>query len=162
MKYASTVPDLINSLLGTLIRFGKKILRFNVTLRKYCFSLWWSLINVFCDSCDGKMATILLSVPVSNDEDLFGAVWSMDCANVGIKRWANDYEHKLGLDAALFIHNCFYVDDGLWFRLWQVGCQLYQKNSVSVQGRRNQIGKNIVSPSNNVFCRRIQRLLVQR
>ena len=44
---------------------------------------------------------------------LFGAVSSMGCANVGLKGIADDYEHVYGIDAANFIRDCFYVDDGL-------------------------------------------------
>ena len=44
---------------------------------------------------------------------LFGAVSSMGCANVGLKGIADDYEHMYGKDAADFIRDCFYVDDGL-------------------------------------------------
>ena len=44
---------------------------------------------------------------------LFGAVSSMGCANIGLKGIADDYEHMYGKDAADFIRDCFYVDDGL-------------------------------------------------
>ena len=44
---------------------------------------------------------------------LFGAVLGMGCANVGLKGIADDYEYKHGKDAADFIRDCFYVDDGL-------------------------------------------------
>ena len=44
---------------------------------------------------------------------LFGAVSSMGCANIGLKSIADDYEHVHGSDAADFIRDCFYVDDGL-------------------------------------------------
>ena len=37
----------------------------------------------------------------------------MGCANVGLKGIADDYEQKFGKDAADFIRDCFYVDDGL-------------------------------------------------
>ena len=37
----------------------------------------------------------------------------MGCANVGRKGIADDYEHKVGKDAADFSPGCFYVDDGL-------------------------------------------------
>ena len=44
---------------------------------------------------------------------LFGAVSSIGCANVGLKGIADDYEYMYGKDAADFIRDCFYVDDGL-------------------------------------------------
>ena len=37
----------------------------------------------------------------------------MGCANVGLKGIADDYEHIYGTDAADFIRDCFYIDDGL-------------------------------------------------
>ena len=37
----------------------------------------------------------------------------MGCVNVGLKGIADDYEHKFWKDAANFIRDCFYVDDGL-------------------------------------------------
>ena len=37
----------------------------------------------------------------------------MGCANVGLKGIADDYEHMYKKDAADFIRDCFYVDDGL-------------------------------------------------
>ena len=37
----------------------------------------------------------------------------MRCANVGLKGIADGYEYKHGKDAADFIRDCFYVNDGL-------------------------------------------------
>ena len=44
---------------------------------------------------------------------LFGAGSSPGCANYGLKQIANDFEAEYGSDAADFIRDDFYVDDGL-------------------------------------------------
>ena len=44
---------------------------------------------------------------------LFGAASSPGCANFGLKRAADDGEDEFGTEAANFIRNDFYVDDGL-------------------------------------------------
>ena len=44
---------------------------------------------------------------------LFGATTSPSCANFALKQAANDFEGEYGREAANFIRNDFYVDDGL-------------------------------------------------
>ena len=44
---------------------------------------------------------------------LFGATSSPSCANFALKQAANDFEGEYGGEAANFIQNDFYVDDGL-------------------------------------------------
>ena len=44
---------------------------------------------------------------------LFGAVSSPGCANFALKRTADDFEELYGREAAEFLRNDFYVDDGL-------------------------------------------------
>jgi hypothetical protein len=44
---------------------------------------------------------------------LFGAGSSPGCANYGLKKTADDYEERIDREAANFIRNDFYVDDGL-------------------------------------------------
>ena len=44
---------------------------------------------------------------------LFLASSSPGCANVGLRREADDGEQDFGADAAAFIRKNFYVDDGL-------------------------------------------------
>ena len=44
---------------------------------------------------------------------LFGATSSPGCANFGLKKIANDGESKYGKEAANFVKDDFYVDDGL-------------------------------------------------
>ena len=44
---------------------------------------------------------------------LFGALSPSGCANFGLKQAANDGEAEFGAEAANFVQNYFYVDDGL-------------------------------------------------
>ena len=44
---------------------------------------------------------------------LFGATSSPGCVKVGLKTTADDYERECGSQAANFVRNNFYVDDGL-------------------------------------------------
>ena len=44
---------------------------------------------------------------------IFGAISSPGCANFGLKEIASDYENEFRLDAAKFVRQNFYVDDGL-------------------------------------------------
>ena len=44
---------------------------------------------------------------------LFGAASSPGCSNFGLKRVADDYQDSFGSDAATFVRQDFYVDDGL-------------------------------------------------
>ena len=44
---------------------------------------------------------------------LFGAASSPGCSNFGLKKAATDNESEFGSNAANFIRNNFYVDDGL-------------------------------------------------
>ena len=44
---------------------------------------------------------------------LFGAASSPGCANFGLRRAADDGEDEFGTDAAEFIREEFYVDDGI-------------------------------------------------
>ncbi|XP_046584415.1 uncharacterized protein LOC124291472 [Haliotis rubra] len=44
---------------------------------------------------------------------LFGAASSPGCANYGLKQVSKDYEDQYGSDATKFVHENFYVDDGL-------------------------------------------------
>ena len=44
---------------------------------------------------------------------LFGATSSVGCANFALKKTATDFEARFGSEAANFVKNNFYVDDGL-------------------------------------------------
>ena len=108
-------PDLINSLLGILLRFRKEQVAFQCDITKMFLQfnvqphqrdllrfLWWDEGDTTRPPSHYRMKS-----------HLFGAVSSMGCANVGLKGIADDYEHMYGKDAADFIRDCFYVDDGL-------------------------------------------------
>ena len=110
-----TGPDLINSLLGILLRFRKEQVAFQCDITKMFLQfkvqphqrdllrfLWWDEGDTTRPPSHFRMTS-----------HLFGAVSSMGCANVGLKGIADDYEHMYGKDAADFIRDCFYVDDGL-------------------------------------------------
>ena len=108
-------PDLANGLLGVLCRFRKE----QVTLvcdieamfhqfkvpprhRDYLRFLWWE---------DGDLSTEPREYRMT--VHLFGAASSPSCANFGLRQIAKDYKNKHGLEAARFIQDDFYVDDGL-------------------------------------------------
>ena len=110
-----TGPDLINSLLGILLRFRKESVAFQCDITKMFLQfkvqphqrdllrfLWWDQGDTTRPPTHYRMKS-----------HLFGAVSSMGCANVGLKGIADDYEHIYGINAANFIRDCFYVDDGL-------------------------------------------------
>ena len=134
-----TGPDLINSLLGILLRFRKEQVAFQCDITKMFLQfkvqphqrdllrfLWWD---------DGDTTQ-----PPSHfrmTRHLFGAVSSMGCANIGLKGIADDYEHVHGSDATDFIRDCFYVDDGLCSVPSEELVVDLIKRSVSLQGRRN-------------------------
>ena len=44
---------------------------------------------------------------------LFGAGSSPGCANYGLKQIADDHEEEFGAEAASFVRDDLYVDDGL-------------------------------------------------
>ena len=108
-KHLLQGPDLTNSLVGVLCRFRQEAIAFMCDLeamfhqfkvaekdRDFLRFYWWE---------NGDTT----KKPVH----LFGAASSPGCSNFGLKRAANDYESEFGSDAANFIRNDFYVDDGL-------------------------------------------------
>ena len=70
--------------------------------RNYLRFLWW-------DSNDYSKEPVNYRMTVH----LFGATSSPGCANFGLKKIACDNQHSFGKAAADFIHNDFYVDDGV-------------------------------------------------
>ena len=108
-------PDLTNALVGVLCRFRKNSVAFicdveqmfhqfkvNPGCRNYLRFLWWGN-----GDCTLKPSVYRMCV------HLFGASSSPGCANFGLKQAANDGETDYGSDAAQFVRNDFYVDDGL-------------------------------------------------
>ena len=107
-------PDLINSLIGVLIRFRlyqvattcdveKMYHQFHVSPshRNYLRFLWWPDDDLTQQPVDFRMKV-----------HLFGAVSSPGCANYALKQIAKDHEN-LNPQASRFIQENFYVDDGL-------------------------------------------------
>ncbi|XP_063052707.1 uncharacterized protein LOC134447256 [Engraulis encrasicolus] len=109
-----TGPDLINNLVGVLLRFRKDAVavicdiekmfhQFSVTpeYRNYLKFLWWEGGQLEAEPQEYRMTV-----------HLFGAASSPGCANYGLRYLAQQHktEHPL---ASAFIENNFYVDDGL-------------------------------------------------
>ncbi|XP_077983962.1 uncharacterized protein LOC144438690 [Glandiceps talaboti] len=108
-------PDLTNGLVGVLSRFRKEEVavmadikgmfhQFHVTPidRDLLRFLWWEDGDLNKDLTEYRMTV-----------HLFGAASSPGCANFGLKRAADDGEEEFGEEAASFIRDDFYVDDGL-------------------------------------------------
>ena len=70
--------------------------------RNYLRFLWWENGNFDDEPAEYRMTV-----------HLFGATSSPGCANLALKRTANDYECEFGSAAANFVRKHFYVDDGL-------------------------------------------------
>ena len=113
-EHLLTGPDLTNGLAGVLCRFRrypiaimcdieKMFHQFNVNEedRDFLRFLWWE---------DSDITKQLLEYRMN--VHLFGAASSPGCANYGLKHLAKSHENILP-NAAFFIQNDFYVDDGL-------------------------------------------------
>ena len=107
-------PDLSNSLIGVLMRFReenialvcdieKMFYQFNVKTedRDWLRYLWWENGDLLKSPSEYRMRV-----------HLFGAASSPGCANYGLKYLAKEYEDKYP-EAAKFLSQNFYVDDGL-------------------------------------------------
>ena len=114
-KHLLTGPDLTNGLVGVLCRFRRDPVAFMCDLeamfhqfkvdkrhRNLLRFLWWP-------DGDIKAAPVEYRMTVH----LFGAGSSPGCANFALKRIASDHEEEFGHDAANFVKDNFYVDDGL-------------------------------------------------
>ena len=110
-----TGPDLMNNLVGVLCRFRMDLIAFmcdiegmfqqfkvNPEHRNFLRFFWFQ---------DGDYSTE--PVEYRSTVHLFGAASSPAIANFGLKKAASDYEWKYGSDVKDFVHNNFYVDDGL-------------------------------------------------
>ena len=114
-KYLLQGPLLTNNLTGVLLRFRQEPIavtcdieamfhqvRVNPEHRDLLRFLWWEGNDLSKDPVDCRMTV-----------HLFGATSSPSCANFALKQAANDFEGEYGGEAANFIRNDFYVDDGL-------------------------------------------------
>jgi len=114
-KHLLTGPDLTNGLVGVLCRFRKDPVAFMCDLeamfhqfkvdekhRDFLRFLWWPNGNIQLAPAQYRMTV-----------HLFGAGSSPGCANFALKRIASDHEQEFGHEAANFVRDNFYVDDGL-------------------------------------------------
>ncbi|XP_068675533.1 uncharacterized protein [Montipora foliosa] len=108
-------PDLTNSLVGVLCRFRQdKVavacdikgmfhqVRVNEEHRDYLRFLWWDKGDITKEPEEHRMRV-----------HLFGATSSPGCANLALRQAAQDGESVHGAEAATFVKENFYVDDGL-------------------------------------------------
>ena len=108
-------PDLTNQLVGVICRFRKDSTAFMCDVeamfhqfkvveahQNFLRFLWWENGDTSKRPIEYKMTV-----------HLYGAGSSPGCANFGLKRIADDYEVEFGSEAANFVRNDFYVDDGL-------------------------------------------------
>ena len=108
-------PDLTNSLVGVLCRFRQEPVAFacdiegmfhqvhvNEEHRDLLRFLWWEQGDTTKAPTEYRMTV-----------HLFGATSSPCCANLAFRTVADDGVNEFGVEAASFIKENFYVDDGL-------------------------------------------------
>jgi len=98
-KYLLTGRDLTNGLVGVLCRFRRDPVAYMCDLE--------GMFQQF--KVDKRHRNLLYRMTVH----LFGAGSSPGCANFTLKRIATDHEEEFGQDAANFVRDNFYVDDGI-------------------------------------------------
>ena len=114
-KHLLQGPDLTNNLVGVLVRFRKEPVALtcdiegmflqvfvDVEHRNFLRFFWWEDGDL-----DKPPAEFRMKV------HLFGATSSPGCANFALKTTADDFEKEWGSEAADFVRDDFYVDDGL-------------------------------------------------
>ena len=108
-------PDLLNGLVGVLCRFRKEHIAVSCDVEKMFYQfgvqpeqrdflrfIWWRNGDISTEPITYRMTV-----------HLFGAVSSPGCANFGLKKATDLGEEKYGTEAARFVREDFYVDDGL-------------------------------------------------
>ena len=108
-------PDLINNMIGVLLRFRRENIAFVCDIegmfhqvqvprehRNYLRFLWFK--DGQLDNCPTEYRMTV---------HLFGATSSPGCANYALKLTADTFENESGKEAADFVRQDFYVDDGL-------------------------------------------------
>ncbi|XP_033102415.1 uncharacterized protein LOC117105399 [Anneissia japonica] len=108
-------PNLMNSLIGVLLRFRKERIAFIGDIKSMFYQvrvapqhrdflrfLWWESGDVNKAPKEFRMLV-----------HVFGAKSSPGCANYSLKDVAKRLSDKYGQDALEFVQNNFYVDDGL-------------------------------------------------
>jgi hypothetical protein len=114
-KVLMTGPDLMNTLLGVLLRFRKEAFALMTDIEQmlYCFKVIpdhrkylrfiWHEDNCF----EKPLVDYQMRVHV------FGNSPSPSIASYGLRRTADQSESKFGSDVKAFVHRNFYVDDAL-------------------------------------------------
>ena len=108
-------PDLTNTLIGVLCRFRQEPVAFACDIegmfhqvhvseehRDLLRFLWWDQGDTTKEPTKYRMTV-----------HLFGVTSSPDCANLALRTAADDGKDDLGVEAASFIKENFYIDDGL-------------------------------------------------
>ncbi|XP_038058753.1 uncharacterized protein LOC119730035 [Patiria miniata] len=108
-------PDLINKLVGVLLRFRLERVAFMADIegmfhqevvnkpdRDVLRFLWWSNDSISSSPKVYRMTA-----------HLFGGVWSPSCANFALKQTAQDNIHKYDTETVRTVDKNFYVDDCL-------------------------------------------------
>jgi hypothetical protein len=114
-KHLMQGPDMINNLTGILCRFREERVAFVCDIegmfhqvsvsrehRNYLRFLWWQNGEVDTEPIVHRMTA-----------HLFGAKSSPGCVNFALKSAADKFEPEFGTEAANFVRENFYVDDGI-------------------------------------------------
>ena len=102
-----------NSLVGVLSRFRQEPIAFMADIkamfyqvfvpeeqRSYLCFIWWPEGNISQELEEYEMCV-----------HLFGAISSLSCANMALKKTADDSQGNFGKEAAAMVKYDFYVDD---------------------------------------------------
>ncbi|XP_064631008.1 uncharacterized protein LOC135489540 [Lineus longissimus] len=108
-------PDLTNNFTGILCRFRKEPVAFTCDIEAFYHQvsvaedsrdlfrfLWWKNGQLEEEPTDYRMTV-----------HVFGATSSPGCCNYALKATADKYEEKHGKEAADFVRDSFYADDGI-------------------------------------------------
>ncbi|XP_069140928.1 uncharacterized protein [Argopecten irradians] len=108
-------PDLMNSLLGVLLRFRREAVAITADIQQmfYCFLVQKEQRSYlrFIWHQDNDLAKPLVDYHMN--VHVFGNSPSPAVATYGLRKTADEAEHKYGSDVRQFVHRNFYVDDAL-------------------------------------------------
>ncbi|XP_071477128.1 uncharacterized protein [Diadema antillarum] len=146
-------PDLMNGLLGVLCRFRKEAVAFMADVKGMFLQFYVkeedrNLLR-FLWYKDGDETNEVVEYRMK--VHLFGAASSPGCSNFGLMRAADDGEEEYGSDAADFIRNDFYVDDGLSSRPTPEEAIKVLKNSQAICAKAGLKLHKFVSNSREVL-----------
>ena len=130
--------DLMNSLVGVQIRYGKENIvvmcdiekmfhtfHVNVEHQNFLRFLWFEDNDLSKEIVEYRMTV-----------HLFGNAPSPAIATFGLTHMADDGEEKFGKETSQFVHRNFYVDDGLSYH--KRICQFTQKRTSNAGYRKHQ------------------------